>query len=127
MSDIHLLVVDDDRSNCALVSSLLAKEGYHVDVANDGQHALEMVESRPYTLALLDYQMPGMDGVELYRRIRERRPETLGVFLTAYTTLDTVYPAISAGAERVLAKPVNKDELLPLIEKMVGRPGVANS
>lgn len=127
MSDIHLLVVDDDRSNCAVVSSLLRKEGYHVDVANDGAHALEMVENRPYNLALLDYQMPGMDGVELYRKIREKRPDTLGVFLTAYTTLDTVYPAITAGAERVLAKPVNRDELIPLIEKMVGRADVAKS
>lgn len=127
MSDIHLLVVDDDRSNCAVVSSLLKKEGYQVDVANDGKHALEMVENRPYSLALLDYQMPGMDGVELYRRIREKRPETLGVFLTAFTTLDTVYPAISAGAERVLAKPVNRDELIPLIEKMVGRADVGSS
>jgi len=126
MPEIHLLVVDDDRSNCAMVSSLLTKEGYQVDVANDGEHALEMVADRPYTLALLDYQMPGMDGVELYRRILEQRPETLGIFLTAYTTLDTVYPAISAGAERVLAKPVNKDELIPLIEKMVGRPDAAN-
>ncbi|MCE9607516.1 MAG: response regulator [Planctomycetia bacterium] len=127
MSEIHLLVVDDDRGNCALVSSMLEKEGYQVDVANDGVHALEMVESRPYTLALLDYQMPGMDGVELYRRIRELRPDTLGVFLTAHTTLDTVYPAISAGAERVLAKPVNREELIPLIERMAGRPGIANS
>jgi len=126
MSDIHLLVVDDDRSNCAVVSSLLQKEGYQVDVANDGERALEMVENRPYSLALLDYQMPGMDGVELYRKIREKRPETLGVFLTAHTTLDTVYPAITAGAERVLAKPVNRDELIPLIEKMVGR-AAANS
>lgn len=127
MSEIHLLVVDDDRSNCAVVSSLLTKEGYQVDVANDGEHALKMVENRPYSLALLDYQMPGMDGVELYRKIREKRPDTLGVFLTAYTTLDTVYPAITAGAERVLAKPVNRDELIPLIEKMVGRADVAKS
>src|SRR5947209_7963927 len=108
----QLLVVDDDRSNCAIVSRLLADQGYEVDVANGGVEALELVAQHPYVLAVLDYQMPGMDGVELYRRIREMRPALIGVFLTAFTTLNTVYPAIEAGVERILAKPVNRDELI---------------
>jgi CheY-like chemotaxis protein len=115
----HLLVVDDDRSNCAIVSRLLTDQGFPVDVANDGPEALELVSQQPYALAVIDYQMPGMDGVELYRRIRELRPELVGVFLTAFTTLSTVYPAIEAGVERVLAKPVNRDELIPLVEEIV--------
>jgi CheY-like chemotaxis protein len=121
MSRPHLLVVDDDRSNCAIVSRLLTDQGYSVDVANDGPEALELVTHQPYALAVIDYQMPGMDGVELYRRIRELRPELVGVFLTAFTTLSTVYPAIEAGVERVLAKPVNREELIPLVAEMVGR------
>jgi CheY-like chemotaxis protein len=122
MCDVRLLVVDDDRGNCAIVSKLLADQGYDVDVANDGLRALELIENNPYALAVLDFQMPGMDGVELYRRICERRPEMVGVFLTAYTTLDTVYPAISAGVRKILPKPVNREELLPLIEEIVGKP-----
>ena len=123
MNRPHLLVVDDDRGNCAIVSRLLSDRGFAVDVANDGPEALELVAQQPYALAVIDYQMPGMDGVELYRRIREMRPELVGVFLTAFTTLSTVYPAIEAGVERVLAKPVNRDELIPLVEEMVGKAG----
>jgi len=122
MTGYRLLVVDDDRGNCALVSKMLSDQGYEVDVANDGPTALDMIETNPYDLVVLDYQMPGMDGVELYRRISERHPEIVGVFLTAFTTLDTVYPAIAAGVKRVLAKPVNRAELLPLVEEIVGRP-----
>ena len=86
-----------------------------------GPEALELVASRPYALAVLDYQMPGMNGVELYQKIREVRGDVAAIFLTAFTTLDTVYPAIAAGAERILAKPVRSDELFPLVDAMVGR------
>lgn len=121
MTRPHLLVVDDDRSNRTIVSELLTEQGYTVDVANDGMQALELVTQNPYALAVIDYQMPGMNGVELYRRIRELQPELIGVFLTAFTTLSTVYPAIEAGVERVLSKPVNRDELLPLVQEMVSK------
>jgi CheY-like chemotaxis protein len=122
MNSFSVLVVDDDRATCAQTAKFLIDAGYGVDIAYDGMSALEIVTRRPYSLVVLDYQMPELNGVELYRRIRHVRPETAGIFLTAYTTLDTVYPAISAGIERVLAKPVQRDELLSLVEKMIGRP-----
>jgi DNA-binding NtrC family response regulator len=64
--------------------------------------------------------MPGMDGAELFARLRQVQPELIGVFLTAYATLDTVYPAICAGIVRVLAKPANAEELLPLVAEYAG-------
>ena len=122
MTAPSLLVVDDDRANCAVISQVLTGMGYTVDVANDGPSALELVEQNDYDLALLDYQMPGMDGVELFQRIRELRPDMLGVFLTAYTRIDTVFSAIDAGAFRVLSKPVDFNELVPILEELVGKP-----
>ena len=121
MSDVRLLVVDDDRTCRDTVRRLLEGRGYEIDTASCGTEALEMVVSRPYALAVLDYQMPGMNGVELYQKIQEVRCDMAAIFLTAFTTLDTVYPAITAGVERVLAKPVRSDELLPLVESMVRR------
>ena len=91
-----------------------------MDTACDGETALKLVDEHPYALAVLDYQMPHMDGVELYQQIIQRQPDVLGVFLTAFTTLDTVYPAIMSGIERVLAKPVVRDELVLLVESLVG-------
>jgi CheY-like chemotaxis protein len=93
-----------------------------VDVAYDGPTALELVAKKTYGLALIDYRMPGMDGVELYRRIRQMRPDVVGVFVTGFPTIDTVYPAIAVGVERVIAKPAGSNELLQVIEEFVGKP-----
>ncbi len=80
-----------------------------------------MVQANTYALALIDYRMPGMDGIELYRRMRQLRPEVAGVFLTGYPTIDTVFPAIGAGVERVLAKPADSDELFEVVEQFAGK------
>ena len=120
MSSPRVLVVDDDRSNSAIVSRVLASQGYLVDVADDGRAALEMVRRQDYQLAVVDYQMPGMNGVELFREARCLQPKLLGVFLTAYANINTVFPAIEAGVERVLAKPLNADELVCLAKELIG-------
>ncbi len=121
----RILIVDDDRSSCEILSKLLALRGYRVDVAYDGYTALDLIREQDYGLALIDYRMPGMDGVELYRRIRQLRPEMVGVFVTGFPTIDTVYPAIAVGVQRVIPKPAGSGELLSVIEEFVGKPQIA--
>ena len=61
-----------------------------------------------------------MNGVELFRRMRKLQPEIKGIFLTGFTTIDVVYPAIEAEIIRVLPKPVDYEQLMPLIEELMG-------
>src|SRR5262249_32978217 len=126
MSIPRVLVVDDDRSYCNLVAGLLAKRGYTVDRANDGESALQLVSRNPYDLAVIDFQLPNMNGVEFFRKAKELNPDLLGVFLTAHANIETVFPAIDAGIERVLSKPLDGREMIPLVEQLVG-PATAES
>ena len=115
-----ILIVDDNSDACAMAAKMLWTWEYQADIALDGFTALDLVEKNSYALAIIDYQMPGMNGVELFRRMRKLQPEIKGIFLTGFTTIDVVYPAIEAGILRVLPKPVDYEELMPLIEELMG-------
>jgi DNA-binding NtrC family response regulator len=116
MTKLPILVVDDEPDTGNIMLKLLSAWGYEADVARDGQSALQLAESKQYGLAIIDYMMPGMNGVELQRQLHARHPELDTIFLTGYTTIDVVYPAVEAGVIRVLPKPVDLQELLPIIE-----------
>jgi DNA-binding NtrC family response regulator len=117
-----LLVVDDEPDICANMADILRDAGYRVDVAHDGLAALELVRQRRYDLALLDLKMPGMDGLELYRRIKQMGSGTVAIIVTAYATSETAASALAAGAIRVLAKPVDLGQLLHLIDTALDEP-----
>jgi len=120
MAGLYILCVDDDPDTCASMSDILTDLGYVVSVAYDGHAALQLVQQQPYGLALLDYRMPGMDGLELYRRIRQLRPSVVAVFVTAFASSNVMDEARTVGVRKVLPKPVDFEELLPLVEEIVG-------
>jgi two-component system, NtrC family, response regulator HydG len=117
-----ILVVDDEVDTCRKLSDILTDLGYQVDVAHDGPSALELVRRNAYDVALLDLRMPGMDGLELFHRIRELRSGTVGIIVTAYSGTDTAERALAAGAWQVLPKPVDFRRLLAVVEEAVGQP-----
>jgi CheY-like chemotaxis protein len=117
-----ILVVDDDVDTCRNLSDILTDLGYHVDTAHDGPQALELVRQRPYDVALLDLKMPGMDGLTLYRELRQLRAETVAIVVSAFAGKDTAARALAAGAWQVLAKPVDFPRLLGLVDRAVGQP-----
>jgi CheY-like chemotaxis protein len=112
-----ILVVDDDRDTCQNLHDILADLGYHVETANDGHAALELVRKRPFDVALLDYKMPGMDGLTLYREIKKVRSGTVAIVVTAYAVSDTAEAALQAGASQVLHKPLDIPNLLTALHE----------
>lgn len=117
MEKLPILIVDDNRDACAMLAKLLSTFGYQTDVAEGGDAALDLVEHKNYGIAIVDYLMPGLNGVDLFREMRKIQPDLSGIFLTGHTTIDVVYPAIEAGVLRVLPKPADFEELIPLIEE----------
>src|SRR5262245_58434881 len=117
-----VLVVDDDVDTCRNLSDILTDLGYRVDMAHDGPSALELVRRKAYDVALLDYKMPGMDGLTLYREIKKLRAGTVAIVVTAYASSNTATEALSAGAWQVLAKPIDFPKLLGLVNEALGQP-----
>jgi DNA-binding response OmpR family regulator len=117
----RILVVDDTPRNVKLLADLLTVKGYAVTTADSGEAALERIESAPPDLVLLDVMMPGMDGYEVCRKVRER-PETALLPVVMVTALDPSterVKGLEAGADDFLPKPINQAELLARVRSLL--------
>ena len=119
-----ILVVDDDRDTCQNLLDILTDLGYMVQTAGNGLAALDLVRSRSFDVALLDFKMPGMDGLALYREIKKISPATVAIIISAYITPATAAEACQAGTWKVVAKPVDLGAVLPLVEEALSWPVV---
>jgi DNA-binding NtrC family response regulator len=119
-----ILVVDDDVDTCRNLSDILTDMGYEVAVAHNGLDALGLVRRRPFDIALLDLKMPGMDGLTLYREIKKLRASTVAIVISAFASLESESAAYGAGCLQVLAKPVNFNQLLPLLGTALQQPTI---
>lgn len=117
-----VLIVDDDSDIRANICDILTDLGYRIDTAHDGPAALELVQKKQYDVALLDFKMPGMNGAALYREMKKIRPEIVAIMVTAYAGSNGVQEALDAGTWRVLRKPVDLSQLLPLVEEASHQP-----
>lgn len=116
----RILVVDDESSITEFVSYALTKEGYTVDVVDNGESALEYAEKNDYDLFILDIMLPGIDGYELCRRLRTQTTAPV-LFLSARDTeLDKVV-GLEIGADDYLAKPFGVRELIARVHALLRR------
>jgi YesN/AraC family two-component response regulator len=108
---LRILVVDDERMYCALLEQTLAAEGYAVDTADNGRQALARFAERDYDIVLTDLQMPDVNGIEVLKAAKARRPATIGIIVTGFASLDTALAAIKDGVYDYITKPFQLEEI----------------
>jgi len=113
----RILVADDEESIRWVLSKALSKQGYQVDLANNGQQALEMVRQKRYDLAVFDIKMPGVNGLDLLSRVQEECPAMLVVIMTAESSMKNAVEAMKRGAYDYITKPFDLDTLDAIILK----------
>ncbi len=115
----RILVVDDKQSFCFMLKSYLVDDGYQVVCAASAAEALVELERAPFDLILSDLIMPEMDGVALLRQVRSRHPQLPFVLATANGSVDSAVTAMREGADDYLLKPINREELLLVVERLL--------
>jgi len=120
----RVLVVDDDKNICILLSSLVEREGFEALVAEDGEMALKMIRSEDPDLLLLDIIMPGMDGMEVLRQAKDLDRELPVVLITGYADVQGAVKAMKAGAYDYLPKPFNDHEVIRVIHRALADRGL---
>ncbi len=114
-STTRVLIVDDDRDISLLLSALMQKEGLSNMMAHDGETALQMVPVARPDMLLVDVKMPGIDGMEVLKRVKETNPHLPVVLITAYAEVPASVAAMRAGAFDYLAKPFDHSEVVRVV------------
>ncbi len=116
----RILVVDDEKDiRDFLLKALSRIGGFHVELAESGEEALQKIEREPFDLVLTDLRMPKMDGLQLMMEIAGSKPEILTIMMTGHGTIDSALEAMKKGASDYLTKPLNLDELMVRLSKVL--------
>lgn len=116
MMEETILIVDDEKDICEVLDISLSDLGYKVHTAGDGDEALQVFEKMRPSIVLTDIRMPGMDGIELLRRIKGHHPDTEVIMITGHGDMDLAIKSLKLEATDFITKPIN-DELLEIALK----------
>jgi len=113
----RILVVDDEERIRAILSAVLKDESYTVQTASDGAEAVKRYDEFKPSVVILDLQMPHMDGLDTFRRIRASDPKAVAIILTAHGTIQSAVQAIKEGVYDYLTKPFDNEQLLLVVKR----------
>ncbi len=114
-NNLSILIVDDELSVRDSLSNWFIEDGYTVDTAEDAKEALKKIEAYNFHIILIDIKLPGMDGLELNRRIKSISDETIVIIMTAFASVDSAVQALKDGAYDYVCKPFDPDAVSHLI------------
>ncbi len=113
---ISLLIVDDEESVRDSLYNWFIEDDYYVECAENAKEALSIIETKHFDIIITDIKMPGMDGMEMHRRIKTLNKKSIVIIMTAFATVDTAVQALKDGAFDYITKPFDPDELSHLIK-----------
>ncbi|GFE62530.1 sigma-54 dependent transcriptional regulator [Geobacter sp. AOG2] len=120
-----ILIIDDDTSLRRVLEYNLQEAGYQIVAAASGEEGLRLFGEEAPALVITDMKMPGMDGLQVLKAVKERSPETLVMIITAFGTVDIAVEAMKLGAYDYITKPFNRDELRLTVGKALQFTGLA--
>src|SRR5581483_11759198 len=121
VSPASILIIDDEAEIRESLQTLLELEDYRVEVASSGEEGLVRIASEPFDLVLLDFALPGKNGLEVLADIRDRDPQLAVIMITAYGTVENAVNAMQAGASNFVQKPWDNEKLLADIRVAIAR------
>jgi CheY-like chemotaxis protein len=113
----NILVVDDAKPIRDILTLVLEDEGYIITTASDGFEAIDEIESKQFDLAIVDVNLPGMDGIDVLKKIKQANAETEVVIVSGYASLDSAVEAVRAGAYDYIIKPFNVKSITDVVKK----------
>jgi len=122
-----LLIADDEPNIRRVLQAIFVKDGYEVQVAENGVKALEWASANPVSLLITDLIMPDMNGVELIQKVKQKHPDSVAIVITAYATIKTCVDAMRYGASDYITKPFDMDEIRAVVKRAVTRAAEAQS
>ncbi|RLC31953.1 MAG: sigma-54-dependent Fis family transcriptional regulator [Deltaproteobacteria bacterium] len=122
----RILIVDDEAVMRESLTDWLMEDDYEVSQAASGEEAISIIREKNFEVVLMDLKMPGMDGLETMKRLKEIKPDTEIIMMTAYATVDTAVQAMKVGAFDYLVKPFDPDELEIHIEKIIAHKNLVD-
>lgn len=121
---MRLLVIEDERKIARVITEYLKREKYAVDAAYDGEEGFNLADSQPYDLLIVDRMLPGLEGTEIVKKLRENGKNMPILFLTALSTTEDKTLGLDVGADDYLTKPFAIDELLARVRALLRRPPI---
>src|SRR5512144_1391193 len=121
MSSEKILIVDDEEMIRDLCLHILTAEGYQVTTASNGAAAFETLNRNDMDLLITDIKMPGMDGLDLFERVKQLNQDIVTIFITGHGTLDTAIESLMRGIDGFVLKPFTQEELLSAVERAITR------
>ncbi len=122
-----ILIVDDEKNVRLTLKRCLDEEGFDIDIAINGEEALKEILSNNYDLVLLDLKMPGMDGMEVLREVREKSNNVNIIIITAYGTVEKAVEAMKLGVIDFLSKPFTPEDIRKIVKSVLKRPDLKES